>query len=46
MGMIVTFGTGGYCKDCDSSHDHPLNNIVAITEEPEEDLLIDEIQES
>lgn len=27
---IVTFGLGGYCENCDSSHDHPLYNIVEV----------------
>lgn len=35
---IVTFGLGGYCADCDESHDHPLHNIVEVIEEPEEAL--------
>ncbi len=35
MGYTVTFGFGGYCENCDPSHDHPLNNIVSIVEEPE-----------
>ena len=33
---VVTFGLGGYCADCDESHDHPLHNIVEIIESPEE----------
>jgi hypothetical protein len=36
MGFIVTYGEGGHCEPCDSSHDHPLNNIVEIIEEPED----------
>lgn len=36
MTRIVTFGLGGYCDNCDSSHDHPLNNIVEIVEIPDE----------
>lgn len=36
MGFIVTYGEGGYCKDCDPSHDHPLNNLIAITEVPDD----------
>ena len=34
---IVTFGIGGYCADCDETHDHPLNNIVEITETTNEE---------
>lgn len=30
---IVTFGFGGYCENCDQSHDHPLHNIVEVLEE-------------
>jgi hypothetical protein len=28
MTKIVTFGLGGFCENCDETHDHPLNNIV------------------
>lgn len=37
MGRIVTFGLGGYCENCDPSHDHPLHNIVEIIDEPDEE---------
>jgi hypothetical protein len=41
MGMYVTYGLGGYCAECDPSHDHPLHNIVAQgdyeSEEPQTD---------
>lgn len=33
MSRIVTFGIGGYCAECDESHDHPLHNIVEVIEE-------------
>lgn len=34
--MINTiYGIGGYCADCDSTHDHPLNNIVEQIELPD-----------
>lgn len=36
MTRIVTYGLGGYCEDCDESHDHPPHNIVEIIDEPEE----------
>ena len=27
--MINTvYGIGGWCENCDTSHDHPLNNIL------------------
>jgi hypothetical protein len=32
----VTFGLGGFCENCDATHDHPLHNIVEITETPDE----------
>jgi hypothetical protein len=41
MSRIVTFGLGGYCKDCDPSHDHPLHNIVedvVVPDEPQQPL--------
>lgn len=28
MSRIVTFGIGGWCENCDPSHDHPLHNII------------------
>lgn len=36
MGFQITFGLGGYCENCDPSHDHPLNNIVEVLEIPDE----------
>ena len=30
--FIYVYGIGGYCENCDTSHDHPLNNLVAIEE--------------
>lgn len=36
MTKIVTFGLGGFCENCDETHDHPLNNIVEIIETPDE----------
>lgn len=36
MTRIVTYGLGGYCEDCNESHDHPLHNIVEVIESPEE----------
>lgn len=35
----VVFGLGGYCEDCDETHDHPLHNIVEITETADEPLV-------
>ena len=34
---IVTFGLGGYCEDCDETHDHPLHNIVEETDIPDDE---------
>lgn len=38
MAQIVTYGIGGYCENCDSSHDHPLHNLIEITEVPDEEI--------
>lgn len=38
MIRIVTFGLGGYCENCDETHSHPMNNIVEIIEQEEDDL--------
>jgi hypothetical protein len=32
MKKIITYGIGGYCENCDLSHDHPLNNLISIIE--------------
>ena len=37
MGTIVTYGLGGYCADCNPSHPHPLNNLIEVTEVPDEE---------
>lgn len=37
MTVLTTFGIGGYCKDCDHTHDHPLHNIVEIREITDEE---------
>jgi hypothetical protein len=37
----VVFGLGGFCENCDATHDHPLNNIVEITETPDEETTIE-----
>lgn len=28
----ITYGIGGYCENCDESHEHPLHNIIHIDE--------------
>ena len=33
----VVFGLGGFCQNCDETHDHPLHNIVEVIEYPDED---------
>lgn len=36
--QIITYGLGGYCADCDASHEHPLNNIISIEEIEEQEI--------
>lgn len=36
MALNIVYGIGGYCAECDPSHDHPLHNIVEQTEVPDE----------
>ena len=33
--IIITYGFGGWCENCDETHDHPLHNIVEIRETPD-----------
>lgn len=35
MGLNITYGLGGYCENCDPSHDHPLNNILSVEDYPD-----------
>jgi hypothetical protein len=37
MRIDILYGVGGWCKDCDPTHDHPLNNIIEAKEMPDED---------
>ena len=30
MAENVVYGIGGWCENCDETHDHPLNNIISI----------------
>jgi hypothetical protein len=39
MTKVVTFGIGGYCENCDPTHDHPLYNIIEIIEIPDAETL-------
>jgi len=32
MHRYELYGLGGYCAECDDSHDHPLNNIIEVRE--------------
>jgi hypothetical protein len=41
MNSIITYGLGGYCENCDDSHDHPINNLVEIVELPDEPTQVD-----
>jgi len=35
--MIQTvYGAGGFCENCDTTHDHPLHNIIEIIETQDE----------
>jgi hypothetical protein len=35
MNREVIFGLGGFCENCDETHDHPLHNIVEVIETPD-----------
>lgn len=35
MALNQIFGIGGYCENCDPSHEHPLHNIIEEVEVPE-----------
>ena len=36
MALNQTFGIGGYCMNCDPSHDHPPHNIIEEVEIPDD----------
>jgi hypothetical protein len=38
MALNTVYGIGGYCVECDPSHDHPLHNIIEQVEEADIDL--------
>jgi hypothetical protein len=38
MSKEIVYGLGGFCVNCNKSHDHPLNNII---EENEIEYFID-----
>jgi hypothetical protein len=33
--LNVIYGPGGFCKECDETHEHPLNNILEQIEIPD-----------
>lgn len=37
MAINETYGLGGYCDECDETHDHPLHNIIERIEIPDSD---------
>jgi hypothetical protein len=32
---IITYGLGGWCENCDETHNHPLHNIIEDIEIPD-----------
>ena len=38
MSREVVFGFGGFCDNCDETHDHPLHNIVEVIDHPDEEI--------
>ena len=38
MNINILYGLGGLCEPCHPSHDHPLNNILSMVEEPEDGM--------
>jgi len=38
MAQNITYGVGGWCSECSPEHDHPLENIIEITEIPDEPI--------
>lgn len=37
MAQQLIYGLGGYCENCDETHDHQLNNLIQVVELPEEE---------
>lgn len=35
MTVNEVYGLGGYCEDCDPTHDHPPHNIISTEEVPD-----------
>lgn len=40
MDKWTTYGIGGYCEDCNETHNHPLHNIISEVDIPDETLSI------
>ena len=34
----ITYGLGGYCENCDETHDHPLHNLISDIEILDEEV--------
>jgi hypothetical protein len=32
MALNIIYGDGGFCENCDTTHDHPLHNIISQEE--------------
>jgi len=32
MSREITYGIGGYCENCDETHDHPPHNLISDIE--------------
>jgi len=43
MATNITYGVGGYCENCDDTHDHPLHNIISQEETPDPELTEEEL---
>lgn len=35
MALNIIYGDGGFCAECDATHDHPLHNIIEQLEVPD-----------
>lgn len=43
MALYTSYGDGGFCENCDETHDHPLHNIVQEYEVADIELTEQEI---
>lgn len=48
MPIFEKYGLGGYCAECNPSHDHPLHNLIESYEYelPEEQVKVDELAQA